>query len=242
MTTNSDPANCGMCSNACPSGQVCSGGQCGLQCVGGSTKCGSACVSTATDSANCGACSNVCASGLVCSSGQCGLQCAGGTTECGNACVNLVNDPANCGACNDVCPNGQVCSSKNCGIQCAGGTTLCGTACVDTQIDSTNCGACSKVCPSGQVCSGRELRNQSSRQHRAVRRSLRRPYFGPSELRHLRHGVRKRPELRRRHVHVRERSAASGSCAGNSVAVLRLIATCGRRLCRSSRPACTESC
>src|SRR4051812_4282358 len=42
---NKDPENCGGCGNACAAGQVCASGSCALACNGGSTQCGSACVS-----------------------------------------------------------------------------------------------------------------------------------------------------------------------------------------------------
>ncbi|MBI4704109.1 MAG: 4Fe-4S cluster-binding domain-containing protein [Deltaproteobacteria bacterium] len=38
MDTKTDPANCGSCGAACGGGQVCTGGQCVLVCVGGTTK------------------------------------------------------------------------------------------------------------------------------------------------------------------------------------------------------------
>ena len=114
MNTQNDPGNCGGCGVTCPAGQVCSSGQCGLQCSGGSTKCGNACVNTQNDPGNCGACGVTCPAGQVCSSGQCGLVCAGGTTKCGNACVSTQNDPANCGACGTVCAAGKACVSGTC--------------------------------------------------------------------------------------------------------------------------------
>jgi len=56
---------------------------------------------------------------------------------------------------------------------------------------------------------GRSVRNRLPRQHHVVRRNLCRPKLGPGELRQLRSGVRKRPELRHGHVHV---SQARGEC------------------------------
>ena len=125
--TSFDPMNCGSCGNECASGEVCSAGQCGLNCSGGTTQCGSLCVNTDGDPLNCGACGNACAAGEVCSSGQCGLTCVGGSTKCGTACVNTQSDAANCGSCGNACAAGEVCSGGSCGLVCSGGTTKCGT-------------------------------------------------------------------------------------------------------------------
>ncbi len=46
--TDFDPNNCGACDTKCGDGQVCSMGQCGLVCSGGTTKCGELCVNIAT--------------------------------------------------------------------------------------------------------------------------------------------------------------------------------------------------
>ncbi|MBI4700497.1 MAG: hypothetical protein HY744_04910, partial [Deltaproteobacteria bacterium] len=152
VDTKSDLANCGSCGNACPGGQVCSAGSCGLLCSGGTTKCGSSCVDIKNDPANCGSCGSACPGGQVCSAGSCGLLCSGGSTKCGNACADTKNDPANCGGCGQACAGGQVCSNGSCVLQCVGGTTKCGNACVDTKNDPANCGGCGSACPGGQIC------------------------------------------------------------------------------------------
>jgi hypothetical protein len=150
--TDFDPANCGTCGNACPTGQLCSAGVCGLTCGGGSTLCTDKCVDAQNDPANCGTCGTACASGEVCSAGSCGLNCAGGSTKCTDKCVDVNSDPANCGACGTACPTGQVCSAGTCGLSCVGGTTLCTDKCTNTNQDPANCGTCGTVCQGGQVC------------------------------------------------------------------------------------------
>ncbi|MBI4703260.1 MAG: hypothetical protein HY744_19255 [Deltaproteobacteria bacterium] len=114
VATSVDPAHCGGCDQACAPEQVCSAGQCGMQCVGGTTKCSGKCVDVQTDPENCGGCNGACGVGEVCSAGQCALQCLGGTTKCGNACVDTKLDPANCGGCGKACGGGQYCKDGGC--------------------------------------------------------------------------------------------------------------------------------
>ncbi len=105
VDTAHDPAHCGACGAACAEGEVCSMGQCAIECLGGSTKCGDACIDVDHDPAHCGGCDVACLEGEVCSDGQCTIECLGGTTKCGDLCVDTANDPAHCGACDNACPN-----------------------------------------------------------------------------------------------------------------------------------------
>ncbi|MBI4701343.1 MAG: SBBP repeat-containing protein [Deltaproteobacteria bacterium] len=103
MDTALDPANCGACGNACAQGELCSAGNCGLECAGGTTKCGSACVSTQNDPAHCGGCGKACAGGEACSAGKCVLACGQGLANCGGKCVDTQSDAANCAGCGKAC-------------------------------------------------------------------------------------------------------------------------------------------
>ena len=149
-----DPANCGDCGTVCAAGEVCSAGQCGLECTGGSTECAGKCVDITNDPAHCGGCDAACPPSQLCSASQCGEVCLGGTVVCSGKCVDTQIDPANCGSCGTVCAAGEVCSLGNCGVDCLGGASKCGNLCVDTQNDPANCGGCGTACPPGQVCAG----------------------------------------------------------------------------------------
>ncbi|MBK9266084.1 MAG: hypothetical protein IPM54_40650 [Polyangiaceae bacterium] len=153
VTLSNDLSHCGACDKACAPGEVCSAGECGLSCVGGTSLCNGICVDTNVDPNNCGTCENACTDGQVCSAGQCGLTCVGGTSLCNGICVDTNVDPSNCGTCGNACTDGQVCSAGQCGLTCVGGTSLCNGICVDTNVDPNNCGTCGNACTDGQVCS-----------------------------------------------------------------------------------------
>jgi hypothetical protein len=71
----SDPNHCGMCGNACDSGQVCSNLQCAEDCDEGLTDCDGACVDLLSDDNNCNMCGNACDSDRECRGGSCELRC-----------------------------------------------------------------------------------------------------------------------------------------------------------------------
>lgn len=164
----SDPANCGRCGHACPTGQTCSRGACVGTCPPGLTMCGNACVDTTHDFSNCGGCGTSCAN----QPGGPYNACCPGPDGRGQ-CMNLINNNNHCGACGNACPPGMFCYGTRCvcggsgrqcqGGQCQNGTCVCPTGqtycaatgqCADLSSDANNCGTCGNACPTGQTCSG----------------------------------------------------------------------------------------
>ena len=167
--TESDPANCGACGNACKAGLICWRGACG--CPNGYTACGTECKRLDSDSENCSACGNVCHAPAddadpawrcganvtpantkwLCASSACELDCKPGFGNCNkdlcaDGCeINLLVDPANCGSCGHKCEAGQSCESGSC--MCPPGSTYCNGTCVDVKKDPLNCGSCGRRCP-----------------------------------------------------------------------------------------------
>lgn len=164
-----------VCEAGCPTGQVCSQGQCKLNCASGENKCGSICTDVKTDPKNCGQCGNPCSTGFVCKAGQCALDCgtktACGSTDDGGAdaglvCTDLKTDNLNCGACGTSCAALQApphatlgCAAGACAIaKCDVGYDDCNKTLndgceVDLNADKLNCGKCGTVCPNNTpVC------------------------------------------------------------------------------------------
>jgi hypothetical protein len=123
----SDKKNCGVCSRACKSQEICVNARCGPACTeSGTSLCGDSCVDLDTDMNNCGSCGTECetflpnAKGSLCTNGQCIIsQCKPDYSDCNkkisDGCeVNLRLDASNCGACGGKCPEGQVCYSRKC--------------------------------------------------------------------------------------------------------------------------------
>ena len=98
--TTSDPAHCGSCANACPSGMGCQAGACTTVCSSTQEKCGASCYDVSSDALHCGSCSKACASNQVCTQGMC---CGAGQSVCGAACIDVLSSADNCGACGARC-------------------------------------------------------------------------------------------------------------------------------------------
>jgi hypothetical protein len=70
-----DDKNCGACSNACNTGEVCGNGQCTLNCPTGQDNCSGSCVDLQTNGQNCGTCGTACGANEECSAGKCVIAC-----------------------------------------------------------------------------------------------------------------------------------------------------------------------
>lgn len=153
VDTRYDPTHCGGCGLACGAGEVCSVGQCGGECIGGTTQCGDRCVDIMLDPAHCGGCDQACDPGEVCSAGSCGTDCQGGTQDCGGICVDTDLDPSHCGSCDNPCGGNEVCSEGQCGVQCGGGTLECEFGqCIDVSSSPAHCGSCNNPCDAAEAC------------------------------------------------------------------------------------------
>jgi hypothetical protein len=163
VDVQTDPGHCGACGTACPNGETCALGRCGLQCTPEQRVCTVTedgrtrryCANVQTDLANCGACDTACPSGQSCVAGQCRLVCPSGQTACGATCHDLQTDLAHCGACDAACAPGANatarCEAGRCARTCTAGFADCdGNAAngceADTRTSATHCGGCGMTC------------------------------------------------------------------------------------------------
>ncbi len=171
----STATNCGRCGIACSgSTPICAmmpGDGGGVRtCTSGCTamtptRCGMACVDTASDLMHCGGCGQTCvapAGGRAsCALGVCTLSCSTGMHQCDGRCV-ANDDPNTCGSRCTPCPSGPVgsspvCTSGACDFVCGTGLHRCGTSCISTMSTSgcgTSCSPCPTAANADPTCDG----------------------------------------------------------------------------------------
>ncbi len=161
--TANNPANCGMCGRACPSGQSCTAGTCTTICTAPNLTCSGVCTDVQTSATNCNTCGNVCPTPPnavgACRAGVCGLgPCNAGFGDCTSVAgceTNINTTVTHCGVC------GRACTFPNAAATCVAGACVMG-ACTgtfrdcdsnpangcetDTSNNTNNCGACGTVC------------------------------------------------------------------------------------------------
>ncbi|MBI5536645.1 MAG: hypothetical protein HY898_28255 [Deltaproteobacteria bacterium] len=179
VNTNTTPAHCGSCTNACnlPNAvEGCASGACTIaSCNTGFGDCNTTAsdgceVNTNTTPAHCGACNTPCNlpnATAGCASGACTIaSCTGSFKDCNTTAsdgceINTDTTPAHCGACNTPCnlPNATAgCASGACTIaSCTGSFKDCNTTASDgceinTDTNAAHCGACNHACGNGGTC------------------------------------------------------------------------------------------
>lgn len=141
-----DPSNCGKCTNNCGAKKFCSAGACKDSCEPPTMLCNGLCIDFATDHDNCSKCGFACGSDQFCNKGVCQKQCQPGQTLCGGTdCSNLRSDPNHCGDCGTACDtsSGEACLD---GLCCKPGELNCGGKCTSVAYDNNNCGTCGFAC------------------------------------------------------------------------------------------------
>lgn len=132
------------------------------------TRCGTACVDTASDVHHCGSCAtdcttlpNVVAGSVRCIAGACDLaaSCATNHENCDadpiNGCEADLTLATHCGACNVSCAAPTpLCGSSTGSFVCITGclpprADQCGTSCVNLVNDAAHCGTCATACVAG---------------------------------------------------------------------------------------------
>ena len=163
---------------ACPDGQVCSLGECAVDCAPGLVACDGTCIDPDTNNRYCGADDDCrgfddgeeCPSGEVCFNGRCEANCGPGLLVCDGRCVDPLTDNIFCGAegtclgeeAGSRCGAGRVCTGGSCERSCLPGSIACNNRCIDPLSDNVFCGASGDcldgnagvACDNGTLCSG----------------------------------------------------------------------------------------
>lgn len=165
VDTDTNADFCGNCNSSCAPDEVCSDGECVLDCPADTTQCGNDCVDLSSNHGTCGSCETSCEAGSeICTGGQC--TCASGYTNCNGECVKTASDRNHCGQCNNACGARGGCFNGSC--LCDVGQTACTiqpcpvgticaseTICTNTKLDNDHCGQCGNSCgPRKSCCNG----------------------------------------------------------------------------------------
>ena len=134
INLKSDNKNCGSCGHACPSGQICSDGECTDSCKDDTTNCGGTCVRLGdVNATECNGTTLTCLDNYY----DCNATVADGCE------INLKTDNNNCGSCGEKCPDGKLCNDGNCDINCAYGFTECNGKCLNfDDLHLSDCNTC----------------------------------------------------------------------------------------------------
>lgn len=151
----------------CPTGSICSGGECEVQCDPGLVECEGRCIDPKSDNNFCGAdasCNNAskCESGKSCVDGSCQVQCPAGKVKCNDQCIDPKSDNQHCGATADclgtnagsICSGDLQCVDGSCELQCDADEVECDAKCINPKSDEQFCGASAdcKGSNTGQSC------------------------------------------------------------------------------------------
>jgi hypothetical protein len=148
---STDVMNCQACGSACDAGQICNSAgcttlptDCSQGCPLGSYCSGGQCMAGCENDGSC-------AVTQICQNGACTIGCRSSAACPWGAFCYLDKCKAAC-ASDEDCPSGQSCDPTSGACVCPGGLSACGDACLDTSSDPGNCGQCGNQCPSPTTC------------------------------------------------------------------------------------------